>query len=556
MRFRGLEYTCAVLDGQELVRHLLCALTERRVREGFCLLDQSISSLPKLDPYHPDTPSLILSLSLWTDIGYRPSISVQELLARVPEEACRTVPMHDYLLLLMSRAFCAMDSEDLEEAISLLRFVLRAHRELGDRQLLAVCCFWKGRCHRKRGEYDLAMADIGRACGLVKPGSPKLAAVMEVHESWLLFQKGKTAEARILLDQAEAQLSGTDDFQSLGNIASARGRMARQAGRYSEALEHFVTAVDLYGRLDPNHRNIARALVNAAYVNRSIALQLRKRIDSRAAQLRSRREGAASAAPKDSQERRRYVETCRTALDQLQRAGEIYKLHGHHGGTGAVLVNTGYLHLDGGAVDLAAAEAAKAYELACSKRDHILMARARILESLIENARVEEHLGEEKDVAAQASTARECSEEGVKLAEATQSRLLAAEAHIARGMTAANDFFQDWEEARRCAARAGALLTRDDRDHAWEDLLVLNARILRASGIDDNLRAWSEGMLGGKTFQQVTEEFAQMVIPKVWVREGKKVSRVAQRLAISPKKVRRILRRAGLLRRNGESGTS
>jgi DNA-binding NtrC family response regulator len=54
-------------------------------------------------------------------------------------------------------------------------------------------------------------------------------------------------------------------------------------------------------------------------------------------------------------------------------------------------------------------------------------------------------------------------------------------------------------------------------------------------------------VLGDKSFQQVTEEFAEIVIPKVWAREGKKISRVAERLSISPKKVRRILRRAGLL---------
>jgi DNA-binding CsgD family transcriptional regulator len=45
----------------------------------------------------------------------------------------------------------------------------------------------------------------------------------------------------------------------------------------------------------------------------------------------------------------------------------------------------------------------------------------------------------------------------------------------------------------------------------------------------------------------MTEEFAEVVIPQVWLREGKKVSRVAERLSISPKKVRRILRRVGLL---------
>jgi len=39
-----------------------------------------------------------------------------------------------------------------------------------------------------------------------------------------------------------------------------------------------------------------------------------------------------------------------------------------------------------------------------------------------------------------------------------------------------------------------------------------------------------------------------MLIPRVWGREGRKISRVATRLSISPKKVRRILHSAGLVR--------
>jgi DNA-binding NtrC family response regulator len=66
------------------------------------------------------------------------------------------------------------------------------------------------------------------------------------------------------------------------------------------------------------------------------------------------------------------------------------------------------------------------------------------------------------------------------------------------------------------------------------------------------LKAWSQGAVGEKTFRQISEEFAEIVIARVWEREGRKVSRVAARLSISPKKVRRILARVG--RRKPGSG--
>ena len=79
----------------------------------------------------------------------------------------------------------------------------------------------------------------------------------------------------------------------------------------------------------------------------------------------------------------------------------------------------------------------------------------------------------------------------------------------------------------------------------WEDLQALKAKIVRAGGIDPKLKAWSQGALGDKTFQQITEEFAELIIPRVWEREGRKIARVAAKLKISPKKVRRILDKVG-----------
>ena len=75
----------------------------------------------------------------------------------------------------------------------------------------------------------------------------------------------------------------------------------------------------------------------------------------------------------------------------------------------------------------------------------------------------------------------------------------------------------------------------------------MKARIIETRPVDPLLRAWSAGVVENRSFQQMTEEFARIVIPKVWEQEGRKVSRVAEKLSISPKKVRRILQSAGAM---------
>ena len=532
-----------LLSVHQLNQALIDALIERRISLGFSLLDQHKALLHGFTPEQPNAAALMLSIAQWVDLGYGDAKLVEEALAKFPHAIRRRMPFLEFLLLRMAEAFCAIVLEESDSAIRLLDFVLNAREELGDKRLIAIAHFWKGRSHRKKGEYDAARTDIVAARELMEEiGAPKLAAVIRIQESWLFFQKGQSEQALRLLDQAERQLAKTDDWLSLGNIESARGRIVRQVGKFAEALEHFDRAVKTYGHRDPNHRNLARALVNAAYVRRLVALHLRKRIDARA-----RQSGRKAAAVRVDGYQQRFNELCQLALQDLQRAGEIYALHQHYGGTGSVLVNTGYLHLDGGEIDTAAGEAFRAYQLAHDKNDHILMARARILQAATENAHVDEQLGEDADAAVHATAARQYSDEAIRLAQQTQNRSLIAEAHLSRGSTAANDFFQDWEEAKRCVASASDLLSPEDRDHVWEEMLLLKSRVLRASGIDDTLRAWSEGMVGDKTFQQVSEEFAEIVIPKVWAREGKKISRVAERLSVSPKKVRRILRNAGFL---------
>src|ERR1039457_1851747 len=451
----------------------------------------------------------------------------------------------------MVEAFRALSAEDVDTAIEILDFVLRAEPGAADEHLMTLAHFWKGRAHRKKGEYEIAFTEIVQAREQAQKSREDavFTSVIQIHESWLLFQKGLRKEALRLLAHAEATLKDTDHYLALGNIESARGRIVRRSGEYSKALEHFDRAIAIYSAGNPNHRNLARALVNAAYVKRLLALQLRKRIDARARKPKEARNERQSSTTDGSPPtlRARYQQLCDEAISQLRRAREIYALHGHSGGIGAVIVNSAYLQLDGGDIDRAAREALEAYRIGHEKNDQILMARARVLQATTENAKIEEQLGEEVDTALHANHAKQFSDEALSLARHTQNRRLLAAAYIARGMTAANEFFHEWDLAKRCASEATDLIGVGENDHLVDDLAALKSRIMQASGINDTLRGWSEGMVGDKTFQQVTEEFAEIVIPKVWLREDKKISRVAESLSISPKKVRRILRSSGFL---------
>jgi tetratricopeptide (TPR) repeat protein len=534
-----------MIGGRKFLEALSRAHADRHVAEGMGMLDSVEGTLARLSPSQPHAAELLLLIAQWVDVGYKDPSLLERLLATFPAATRQKLPLEDYLRIRMVEAFRALSTNNLDDAIATLIFVLKAEQEFPDQHLLALIHFWKGRAHRKKGEYDLALQDIvaARSLSAQFADGKVFTAVIQIQESWLLFQNGKRKEALRLLAEAESVLKATDYYVALGNIESARGRIVRRAGEYANALEHFHRAVEIYSSGDPTHPNLARTLVNAAYVKRLLALQLRKRIDAKA--HRSHLGGDRERHRGDLHSR--YLQMCHQAIAQLKRAKEIYTLRAQTSGIGSVILNIGYLHMDRGDIQSAAQEGVEAYRLGYEKNDHILMARARILQATVENARVEEQLGEEDDIAIHAETAKKYCGEALDLAQQTQNRRLLASATIADGITAANEFFQAWELAKQRASEASSLLGPGDSDSLLQDLSSLKAKIMQASGINDVLRSWSEGMVGEKTFQQISEEFAEIVIPKVWLREGKAVSRVAQRLSISPKKVRRILRNTGHL---------
>jgi tetratricopeptide (TPR) repeat protein len=518
--------TSETISNSDLVGKLEGALFERDIATGFRLLDEAFIADGEGGSCTSEPIRLLLCVAQWVDLGYR-DISFLEAFEKAhPTGDWAQLPLLDYLKVRTVEGYRNLATERLEDAINVLGLVIQIGNEtLGD-YLLFLVHFWKGRAHRKLGDYEHARDHIGAArLAAEQAGATKLVAVTKIHESWLEFQSGKRQHAFDLLMEAEKELLPTGHSLSLGNIESARGRFVRRSGDYAGALHHFEAAMKLYQCGCPDHPNMARALVNAAYVKRLMALELQPR------------DGQASGVV-----HAKSLRMSREALSLLEQAGKIYRLHQHQTGSGSVLVNAAHIHLECGDIDQAATEGQRAYDLAEEKGDQILMARAKAVQSAVELARSEEQLGDEPNIGLHANAAVDHAEAAIALARHTQNKRLLCEAYIARGLVAASDFFQDWDLAKDFVGKAAGLLTHDDRDHLYKQLGGLKAKLASATHVDATLRAWCDGQVGDKTFQQVQEEFAELVIPKVWLRSGKNISLVAKNLSISPKKVRRILR--------------
>ena len=529
----------------DLLKRLREDVVLRRIGSSIGWFQSHRDSLRSLDPDQKNAAAFVRYLSQWVDMGYGDAAIVRELLAKFPKTKRAALPLYDYLQLELAEGMVASAEEETHKAIAHFDLIIHlGEGAVADKQLLSLAYFWKGRCQRKQGEYDSALVHTEKARELaLELGYERMAAVMQVLASWLCFQKERPSDAVASLQQAEAVLLATDDTVTLGNIQSGYGRIALREARYDQALDHFARAIELYSKRDLRHRNLARSLANIAYVKRLTAIRLAQKIDAEV-KRRKTPAGASGPATASAASRQRIDQLHAEVLSHLAQAEEIYRSLDHHRGWGTVHVERALLYLDTGDVESAATESAAAYQLGAGKKDKILMSRARIVQSMIESAKYEEGLND--DPAAHAQRAQDYAQEALTCAKHTENRHLLARAYICQGMVFANDFFNNTEAARECCDRAAEYLSAGVHDHLWEEHQALKARVLRGGGVDVMLRKWSQGETGDQTLQQLTEQFAEIIIPKVWEREGRKVSRVAVKLSVSPKKVRRILRRLGL----------
>src|SRR5208282_5273812 len=139
--------------------------------------------------------------------GFAASPSVKDLVSRFDAHSRSRLPIVDFVCLRMAQGMVAMADEAMHAAIPHFDFVLSLPEELDNRFLLAIAYYWKGRCLRRRGDYDEALIFTGQGKDLaLELKAPRMAAVMHVLESWLLFQQGKWKEAMRVSEAAESTL--------------------------------------------------------------------------------------------------------------------------------------------------------------------------------------------------------------------------------------------------------------------------------------------------------------------------------------------------------------
>jgi tetratricopeptide (TPR) repeat protein len=526
---------------QELLSTLSRDIDSRRIQHGMDRLANIEQILAAFSPSLENAAAFLGSLAQWCDIGYGHATLVKRLLATYDHESRCNLKISEYVHVRMAEGMVAMTEEILDSAIEHFDVVLKIAAETRAWEVLAIANYWKARCQRKKGQYENALHHVKQALEIqAAHGHAQNEVPARVLESLILFESGDSQQALRKLRTAESILIKTDDYSTLGHIQSTYGRILQRESRYGQAIEHYSRAINHFQKSESTQSNVARAIVDVSFTRIQVARHFRHNIEvSRDSRQKDRQHG-----PDRVVLVKELSKSYAVIHEDLNKAEEIYRQCPNTRGIARVHLCRAYLHLDTGELDTAAEEAKKGYAAAQPKQDFILMASARKVQCMVENARVEEEV---EGWANHAIGAQDYARDAVELAGHTQDRRLLATVYTWYGLTMSNAFFGDKERAQEAMEKAATYIEPGVRDYLWSDFQILRRRLMENATLESKLMQWAQGEIGEKTFRQLEDEFASLVIPRAWEQERKKVSRVAARLSISPRKVRKVLARLGLL---------
>jgi tetratricopeptide (TPR) repeat protein len=519
-------------------------IDSRRIEHGMNLLTNMTCIIDSFDPSVENAAAFLGILAEWSDLGFGNLDSVKRLIASYDVQRRSKLPIYEYIPLRMAEGMVAMTEEMFDRAIDHFSIVLKLAEEVSAWDILAIVNYWTARCERKKGQHENALIRVRKAREVQSAhGHIQNEVPARMLESLILFENGNSKQALSGLREAEVILSQTDDYLTRGNIQSTYGHFFERELRFGQAIEHYMHAIQQFRKGESEGVHVARTIVDMSFARIQMARRLRQSIEGYPDQRRDEPQ-----TPPRASFLKELSGLYVIIVKDLDYAAGIYTRSPNPRGTARVHLYRGYLYLDMGKLDFAAQEAGLAYFAAESKHDFILMASGRNLQCMIENARVEDEI---EGWTEHAVASQDYARDAVELASNTQNRRLLAAVYTWYGLTFSNGFFgaQDRmrDSAREAMDKAALYLEPGVRDYIWEDFQVLKRRLSESTTLAPKLMQWAHGEVGEKTFRQLEEDFADLVIPKMWEQENRKISRVASRLSISPRKVRRVLTRLGLM---------
>ena len=541
------------LISDELLTELKKNTRHRQIELGTRCLRNCAHIFKAFDPKLENAAAFLGSLAQWP---YVPPGLLKRLVANFSEESRSGMTIVEYADVQLAEGVVALNDGAVHSAMKHFDVVLQLYQTTTNQGTLAMANYFKARCLHLIGEYDEGLRHVEKARDLESRSSHiHTEAVFKILSGLILFAKRDQNNAIRDLHDAEAVLINTDDYCALGQIQIAYAQMAQHDGHYARAIKHLLRAIDEFKRSGSMDHYVAQSLLDVTEIRLLLVRRIRRTIDIEAEGLR--KTGACREIPSQQATKtlRQDLAGLRDEInDGLNRAAQIYRKHVTSAGLSRVHLCRGSLFLELGRFDAASKEADEAYSL-CPVKQYSQLALARILQCMVENAIVEEQIGVSVE---HALTARGYAHDAIESAKHTPDKRLLARAYICLGLTLSNCVFNWRDGAREAMEQAAKYIEVGNHDGVMDDFQILTRRLVQGEALVSTLLEWAHGRTETKSFKELQEDFADLVIPNVLYQQGRKVSRVATSLSISPKKVRRVLARLGLhetghvLRQQGE----
>lgn len=576
-------------------------LMRREITKSFQLLERLSKCLDHLDPAVPGAAHMVRCFAEGVDVGFPSLQRLEGVLARFPKSPSELV---DYVDFRMARGIYLHLTGAHNPALEDFRFVSFVTADVPGKNLKCIAQFFIARCLHAIGQYKPAQKAIAEAKKTaVADGLQHAVAVIAITEAWVRLQMSE--DAMPLLHEAEAGLS-PDDHVARGSLLSCYARIARRAGDYVKAIEHWEQADATYQACGFLHSHLGRVCNNLALTRILVAqryadtleeedqkasrrrelfmIRLRKETDAlfnrmasrdaRLGQWKDSREvtefierlltlaGVGHLSKRTPEERSALLDQSRSLLVQaeqdLKRADEIYSNPKNHHGLGTTRVYQGLLALDQERWADAEERAQEAVALANEHADHVVLARASLLEFKVNRRKADLEVPEPVDFRRRALR---CARAALEQAKQTQNvRLLAkALAGVCEALSGAGASEADLDEARCLLDEAKQKVKPITGDYLWDAI----ARLEKVLHRPVDMTTWftdrvNEGAAGRTTLNRARQQFEDLYAVAVLRRLGPAGSvKALMNLLGAGHKMYGVMRRASIqtTRLGGRSGS-